>query len=90
MGVDVLEWPPYSPDLNPIKHLWFRLKQLVYEVRPDIEQVGGDADSVQDALWDALERVWHLVDEDLLEKLVDSMPRRVAACIAAEGWYTRY
>ena len=37
IGVDVLEWPPYSPDLNPIKHLWFRLKQLVYEVRLDIE-----------------------------------------------------
>ena len=50
MGVDVLEWPPYSPDLNPIEYLWFRLKQLVYEVRPDIEQVGGDANSVQDAL----------------------------------------
>ena len=55
-GIDVLEWLPYRPDLNPIEHLWYRLKKKVYEVRPDIEQVGGDADRVRDALWDALER----------------------------------
>lgn len=24
-GIDVLEWPPYSSDLNPIEHLWFDL-----------------------------------------------------------------
>lgn len=28
---EVLEWPPYSPDLNPIEHVWARLKELVNE-----------------------------------------------------------
>ena len=83
----MLDWPPYSPDLNPIEHLWYRLKQKVYEVRPDIEQFGGGADRVRDALSDALERVWYLIEEDLL---VESTPWRVAACIKAEGWYTKY
>ena len=55
MDVDVLEWPPYSPDPNPIEHLWFRLKQLVYQVNPQIEQVKGDVDTVQNVLWGALE-----------------------------------
>jgi hypothetical protein len=24
-GIEVLNWPPYSPDLNPIEHAWKRL-----------------------------------------------------------------
>ena len=89
-GIDVLEWPPYSPDLNPIEHLWFRLKNLVYQVNPDIEKVGRNADTVREALFEALERAWTMIPEDLLLDLIRSMQRRVEAVIAAEGWYTPY
>ena len=83
----MLDWPPYSPDLNPIEYLWYRLKQKVYKVHPDIEQVGGDADKVRDALWDALEKAWYLIEEDQIGR---EYARRVAAYIKAEGWYTKY
>jgi DDE superfamily endonuclease len=32
--VNVLEWPGNSPELNPIKNLWFRLKRIVRERHP--------------------------------------------------------
>ena len=28
-GIDVMDWPPYTPGLNPIEHLRFRLTKLV-------------------------------------------------------------
>ena len=89
-GIDVLEWPPYSPDLNPIEHLWFRLKKYVYDVRPDIEEVSGGVDHIQEVLYDALEKAWTMIDAKIMEDLGRSMERRVRAVVDADGWYTKY
>ena len=32
----VINWPPYSPDLNLIKHIWWHLKTRVVETFPDV------------------------------------------------------
>ena len=37
MGVEVLPWPPYSPDLNLIENLWTHLKNMIYKVCPNIK-----------------------------------------------------
>uniref|UniRef100_A0A3P8SGA8 Tc1-like transposase DDE domain-containing protein n=1 Tax=Amphiprion percula TaxID=161767 RepID=A0A3P8SGA8_AMPPE len=76
-GVDELDWPAQSPDLNPIEHLWDELERRL-RARPS------GPTSVCD-LTNALLEEWSKIPINTLLNLVDSLPRRVEAVIAAKG-----
>ena len=84
-SIVITDWPPYSPDLNPIEHLWYKLKQVVNEIRPDINTAGGGEEEVKRKLFEALEEAWSVIDIELMKGLIKSMERRIKACIDAEG-----
>jgi len=62
---------------------------LVATRYPDLISMRESIDTVKQTLADTLE-VWKEILEALLESLYISMPRRVAAVIRADGWYTKY
>jgi hypothetical protein len=53
-AIDVIKWPPYSPNLNPLENLWNPLKQGVFDVRPNIIDITGGDEKVRAILGPAL------------------------------------
>jgi transposase len=74
--------PPQSPDLNPIEHVWKRLKTLVNQ-HPNCPRN-------LDELWVALQEEWLNIDIEFINSLIESMPRRVAALYEVQGKSTKY
>ena len=79
-GIQCIDFPPYSPDLNPIEHLWADMARRV-EKRP--------AASMEELL-DIVAEEWAATSIEFLAKLVHSMPARCQAVIDAKGDHTKY
>ena len=88
-GIWVLEWPPYSPDLNPIEHIWWALKKKIHELHPELEHQG-DTQQALDNLITAAKEAWSQIGDGVMEGVLGSMRNRCEAVIAAEGWQTKY
>jgi len=76
-----LDWPPQSPDLNPIENLWALLKKKVWSTNFSSTL---ELKAKIIAVWN------HHIAKDLLEKLAFSMPDRLRAVIRAHGGPTDY
>ncbi len=74
----LLKWPPQSPDLNPIEHLWdvVEWEIRIMDVQPTNLQ----------PLRDAFMLIWTKISEECFQHLVESMPRRIKAVLKAKGW----
>jgi transposase len=89
-NIEVEVHSSYSPDLNPIEHVWVELKKRLQIQYPQIKDTPGGPDKVRERLAEVLPLVWDTIPEEFFEKLWRSMPDRVAAVIEAREWYTKY
>jgi hypothetical protein len=76
----VIQFPPYSPDLNPMENLWIELEKRVEKYNA----------TTLDGLQDAIAEEWDKTSLDFLKTLSHSMPKRCQAVIDANGQHTMY
>ncbi len=81
-NVQVMDWPPYSPDMNPIEHVWDNLDRRVCQRIP--------LPTTLVELPAALLEEWDAIPMAEINTLITSMPRRVQALMGANGGHTRY
>lgn len=81
-GIVSLAWPVSSSDLNPIEEGWRRMKKKLYrmEERP----------TTVPTMHGAVEEAWRSITNKEIGKIVDTMPARIRAVIAAGGGHTHY
>jgi transposase len=86
---EIMEWPPYSPDLNPIENLWALLKAEILKGYPELMHLPNNASTLE-LLVKAAQEAWDTLDTEIFKHLSETMPHRVADVIKYEGWHTSY
>ena len=75
--LNLMIWPPQSPDLNPIELLWDELDRNVPNKYP----------SSSAELWSLLNEAWVRIPKKTIEKLIERMPRIVNMVIKTRGGF---
>ena len=76
-NINVLIWPAYSPDLNPIKDCWSILKQRL--------QKELHLNSSQDELEARIQRIWRAPPLSYFKGLYNSIPKRLRNVTVLKG-----
>uniref|UniRef100_A0A9J7YAI0 Transposase n=1 Tax=Cyprinus carpio carpio TaxID=630221 RepID=A0A9J7YAI0_CYPCA len=82
-GIDAMDWPAHSPELNPVEHIWVIMSRSIHQrhVAPQTVQ----------ELADALVQVWEEIPQETIRHLIRSMPRHCReAVIDCKGFATKY
>ncbi|KAJ4451231.1 hypothetical protein ANN_02692 [Periplaneta americana] len=86
--IRLIEWPPYSPDLNVLESVWSEVKKTVNAMIHTMPR----RPTTKDGLWNIIKNAWDRVSsrQQYLRRLIAYIPRRMQAVIDVEGLHTRY
>ena len=79
-NIKVIDWPPYSPDLNSIENIWAIMKQ----------KLEGRKFATMTSSKNELYNIWRILEERLVKKTCISIYDRINDCLNAEVGLTNY
>ena len=83
--VELVDWVPRGADLNPVENMWAAVARTLRETWSN------NPPRTSDELWERVQDAWSICcTARHISRLVDSMPRRMAAVIESQGDYTKY
>ena len=86
--IPTIEWPPYSPDLNLIEHVWVIMKR---HIQNNYVRRSYDKHTIsRSELKQLIQEAWDLVRNEDIAALYDSWKDRCDAVIRANGGPTSY
>lgn len=80
--LNVLIWPPQSPDLNIIENVWAFMSNIVYE--------NGRQYYSKTELRREIFKAWNKLDIEYIQGLFRSVPSRLVQCMNKNGGKTKY
>jgi transposase len=80
--IEFIDWPPYSPDLNPIENIWHWMKSMLESNYPVCES----AEEIEARFFE----IWQTITPEMCANYCAGYERRLLAVIAAKGGYTKY
>ena len=87
-NLPILNWPPYSPDLNLIEYIWSWMRRYIQD---HYFQVYYDAKKISlEELRRIIQEAWDTIADSYIETLFESWYRRCQAVIDAQGGPTKY
>ena len=81
--INVMDWPPRSPDLNPIENVWDLLGRRLRQVRNFAQNLSELGDMLVQS-W------WRIITQVVFRRIIQSIRRHYVAVVNAHGCHTPY
>ncbi|RPA98886.1 hypothetical protein L873DRAFT_1686154, partial [Choiromyces venosus 120613-1] len=78
-GILKVDWPPNSPDFNPIEHIWTLMKSRIQRRR------GAERITTQTEMKSVLNEEWARITIEEIDKEIAKLPIIMSRCIAVNG-----
>ena len=77
------EWPPKSPDLNPLDyHVWGAMLHKYQQYTPKPKN--------KDELTAVLQKIWNDLPQQSIQKVILAFTKRLQLCIEADGHHIEH